>query len=140
MKKNIFFILCLTSLLSASQIKVLEYAEYIAHGAHASAKNLDEIFRVTKNDKSTLYRYSTARYSGQVEILCTGETFPFQIRTIDGKFEDVNSIWSPMPYFTAYFQISDRMFEPGIRMVTILKNNKEYICLEDKKTCVKKQN
>lgn len=85
MKKTFFSILFLSSLITSSYAQVIEYVEYIANGAHSSATNVDAIFKVTKDDKSIIYRYSTGRYSGLVEKLCTGETFPFQIRAYEGK-------------------------------------------------------
>lgn len=137
MKKRFFSILCLTSLITtSSQAQILEYVEYIANGAHSSATNVDAIFKVTKDDKSTIYRYSTGRYSGLVEKLCTGETFPFQIRAYEGKAQDANAIWSPLQYFEAYYNITNKDFEPGIRMVKIKKDNEKIdICMEDKENC-----
>lgn len=139
MNKLSFSIISLLSMITISTAQVVEYAEYIANGSRASSVNLDVIFKVTKDEKSTLYRYTTGRYSGLVEKMCTGETFPFQIRTTQNGLEDVNSIWSPMPYFEAYYELQNRNFEPGIRLVTKLdKNGIENICMEDLETCVKK--
>ncbi len=137
MKKTIFSTLFLTSIISSLFAQEIEYAEYIANGSNSSYTNLDAIFKVTKGDKSTLYRYTTGKYSGLVEKLCTGETFPFQIRNTKDGQRDVNSIWSPIPYFEAYYKLQNKTLEPGIRLVTKTSSDgSKQICMEDLKTCI----